>query len=128
MTVYHGEAAASIKVRTVHENEEESIDIQVPISEINLADTPGTKSSYGESCMTFERTSTHNLPRVSRCPKLLIFIKPWDDDVFINLLKLLSYIERIEQEQEICIEVVMPADLLAQVQAAIGHNVHVQIR
>ena len=43
------------------------------------------------------------MPRVPGSPNILIFIKPWDDDVFLTYIKLLEYIERIEKEQDICV-------------------------
>ena len=47
----------------------------------------------------------------AKCSKFLIFIKPWDDDVFVNLLVLLKFVEDHEHELNICIEVVLPGDL-----------------
>ena len=44
--------------------------------------------------------------------KLLIFIKPWDDEVFVNLLKLLKFIQYQEEQIGTSIEVVLPQDLL----------------
>ena len=43
------------------------------------------------------------MPRVPGSPKILIYIKPWDDDVFRTYINLLEYIERIEKEQDICL-------------------------
>ena len=56
---------------------------------------------------------------MQKCARLLIFIKPWDDDVFINLLKLLKFIEKMEKHSGISIEIVMPEDLLGHVNAAV---------
>ena len=49
---------------------------------------------------------------MSKCPKFLIFIKPHDDSVFFNLMTLLQYIKQQEAEYDICVDVVMPKDLL----------------
>ena len=50
-------------------------------------------------------TKLENIPNR---PKILIFIKPFDDNVFQNFLTLLSYIKRCQIEMEIELEVIMP--------------------
>ena len=42
------------------------------------------------------------------CPRILIFIKPYDEEVFINFFKLLRYIMEKQTELNICISIVMP--------------------
>ena len=63
------------------------------------------------------RKSTTKMSAIDS-PKFLIFIKPWDDAVFLNLIKLLRFIEKSESELGVSLEIVMPEDLLIQVNAA----------
>ena len=62
------------------------------------------------------RMRSERLPGTSKCPKFLIFIKPHDDSVFFNLMSLLQYIKAQEAENNICVDVIMPKDLLELVQ------------
>ena len=59
----------------------------------------------------FTRASSIEMDTPAKCSKFLIFIKPWDDDVFVNLLVLLKFVQDNEHELNICIEVVLPGDL-----------------
>ena len=63
----------------------------------------------------FARAASVEMCTPGTCCKFLIFIKPWDEDVFINLLVLLKFIQDKENELNICIEVVLPADLQIKV-------------
>ena len=67
---------------------------------------------------SLDKLGSEVFPIPHRRPKILIFIKPWDDAVFENLIALLGYIERCEAEMSIEIDIVMPEDLLVQVEQA----------
>ena len=62
------------------------------------------------------------MPPTADCPKFLIFIKPWDDSVFMNLIVLLNFVANCEQELGVCVEIVLPQDLLEQLKNAIRDN------
>ena len=50
----------------------------------------------------------------SRNPKILVFIKPWDDEVFLSFVTLLEFIEQMEGELDVSVTIVLPEDLLAR--------------
>ena len=83
---------------------------KIPTIEIEEADGP--KSCFNDSLITFQKSSTRGLPSMRTCTKLLIFIKPWDDEVFVNFLKLLKFIQNHEEQTGTSIKVVLPRDLL----------------
>lgn len=85
----------------------------LPVIEIEEANGPKSSSHTSvTSVMTFEKSSTRGLPSMRTSTNLLIFIKPWDDEVFVNLLHLLKFIQYHEEQTGTSINVVLPKDLL----------------
>ena len=72
----------------------------------------------------FRKTRTIVCEPLPTRSKFLIFIKPWDDAVFLNLIKLLEYVEQQEKNLGICIEVVLPSDLQTQVVSYMSREDH----
>ena len=57
------------------------------------------------------------MQRVTNCKnKMLIFIKPGDDEVFRNFITLLKYIELFEREKNTCMDVVLDNNLHTSLQ------------
>ena len=57
------------------------------------------------------------MKQAPRNPSILIFIKPWDDEVFLSFITLLEFIEHMEGELGISVTLVLPEDLQVRTQA-----------
>ena len=70
------------------------------------------------SSFSFQRSASLKFPTSRKSEanntKILIFIKPWDDEVFLNFISLLEYIELMEIAHDIEVTVVLPEDLIGR--------------
>ena len=62
--------------------------------------------------MPLRRMKTKTMDSLPACPRILMFIKPWDDEVFENFFMILKALQVQEEIHVDCrITIVLPPDL-----------------
>ena len=71
--------------------------------------------------MIVQNAKTHNLPR-NQAARIMIFIKPGDDDVFENFFVLLQSIEKLELKYDLRLDIVVDNRLNEQYIKAVKYQ------